>query len=311
MDEVYVGIDVSKDRLDIHVLPSGEAFAVARDGKSLQGLVERLKAMTLHLIALEATGGYETVVTAALAGAGLPLAVVNPAQVRQFAKGLGLRAKTDPIDAFAIARFAATVKPAPRTAPSQEALILAELVARRRQLVEMASAERQRKSQARNGRVRKSIERHIALLEKELSEIDKEIGTLVRASQVWREKEDLLASVPSVGQTSARLLIAELPELGTLTRRKIASLVGLAPFARQSGTFKGKTAISGGRTKIRSTLFICALVASRHNPVLRAFYRHLLQDRRLSKMAALVAVARKLLTILNAILRDRRPWQNA
>lgn len=310
MDEVYVGIDVSKDRLDVHLVPSGEAFAVARDGKSLEALVLRLQAMGVHLIALEATGGYETVVTAAIAGAGLPLAVVNPAQVRQFAKALGKRAKTDPIDAAVIARFAATVKPEPRRVISEEALVLAELVARRRQIVEMAASERQRRARARNGKVRKSLDRHIALLERELADLDKEIGALVRASPIWRETENLLASVPGIGPATARILIAELPELGTLTRREIASLAGLAPFTRQSGAWKGKTMIAGGRTNVRSALFICALVASRHNHVLAAFYRRLLEAGK-PKMVALTAVARKLLTILNAIIRDRQPWQNA
>jgi len=310
MDEVVVGIDVSKDRLDIHVVPSGEAFAVGRDGKSLDALTERLKTMNVHLIALEATGGYETVAAAALAGAGLPVAVVNPAQVRQFARALGKRAKTDPIDAAVIARFAATARPEPRVAPSEEAVILAELIARRRQLIEMAASERQRKHHALNARVKKSLDRHLKLLESELAELDKEIGTTVRASPVWREKEDLLASVPGIADKTARVLIAELPELGTLTRRQIASLVGLAPFTRQSGAWKGKAMIAGGRAKVRSALFICALVASRHNDVLSAFYRRLLEAGK-PKMVALTALARKLLTILNAIIRDKRPWQNA
>jgi transposase len=310
MEQVFVGIDVSKDRLDVHILPEGEAFALTREGKSLEALAERLKALRVHLIALEATGGYEIVVAAALAGAGLPLAVVNPAQVRQFAKALGKRAKTDPIDAAVIARFAATVKPEPRRSVSEEALVLAELVARRRQLVEMAASERQRRNHARNSQVKKSLDRHLKLLAQELLDLDTEIGTLVRASPLWREKEDLLSSVPGLGDKTAHTLITELPELGTLTRRQIASLVGLAPFTRQSGAWKGKAMIAGGRTKVRSALFICALVASRHNPVLKSFYARLLAAGK-PKMVALTAVARKLLTILNAILRDHRPWQNA
>lgn len=310
MEELYVGIDVSKDRLDVHVASSGDYFTVARDSKGLDALIERLKVMDVHLVAVEATGGYETIVAAAIGGAGLPLAVVNPAQVRQFARALGKRAKTDPIDAAVIARFAAAVKPEPRIAPDKEALVLAELVARRRQIVEMAASERQRRKLARNNQVCRSLDRHIALLERELSDVDKEIGTLVRASALWREKEDLLASVPGIGTTTARLLIAELPELGTLTRRQIASLVGVAPFTRQSGVWKGKAMIAGGRGNVRSALFVCALVASRSNAVLKAFYRRLL-DAGKPKMVALTAVARKLLIILNAILRDRTPWQIA
>jgi transposase len=310
MEQVFIGIDVSQERLDVHVRPSGAAFAVARDGKGLEELVERLQGLSPQLIVMEATGGFETIVAAALAGAGLPLAVVNPGQVRHFAQAIGRRAKTDPIDAAVLAHFAEAVKPLPRPVPAEEAQLLAELVGRRRQLIEMTVAERQRAKRATNRQVRKSLDRHIRVLEKEMRAIDKGIDDLVRGSPIWRAKEDLLASVPGIGKIIARTLLAELPELGTLDRRSIASLAGLAPYTRQSGRWRGKSMIAGGRGAVRSALFIAALVASRSNPILRAFYRRLIAAGK-PKMVGLIAVARKLLTILNAILRDQRPWQSA
>ena len=310
MDAIYVGIDVSQARLDVHVRPSGEAFAVARDGKGLEELIERLRAFSPQLIAVEATGGFETIVAAALAGAGLPLVVVNPAQIRHFAHALGKRAKTDPIDAAVIAHFVEAVKPELRALPDEAQRLLAELVGRRRQIIEMMVAERQREKRAANVRVRKSILRHIRVLEKELPEIDEDIGTLVRGSPVWRKKEDLLVSFPGIGNTLARTLLAEVPELGELTRREIASLVGVAPFTRQSGRWKGKSMIAGGRGSARTALYLAALVASRHNPILKAFYMRLLAAGK-PKMVALIAVARKILTTLNAMLRDKRKWQSA
>jgi transposase len=310
METIFVGIDVSKDRLDVHVRPSAEAFAVARDGKGLKELVERLSGLSPRLIAVEATGGFETIVAAAIAGAQLPLAVVNPAQIRHFAQAVGKRAKSDPIDAAVIARFAEAVKPEPRQMRDEAARLLAELVGRRAQIIEMLVAERQREGRVAASRVRKSIGRHIAALEKELVAVDSDIDGLVRGSPVWREKEDLLTSFPGVGDTLARVFLAELPELGQLTRREIASLVGVAPFTRQSGRWKGKSMIAGGRSSVRAASFMAALSASRCNPALRAFYQRLLAAGK-PKMVALIAVARKILTILNAMLRDKKQWQNA
>jgi transposase len=310
MEAIYVGIDVSKDRLDVHVRPSAEAFAVTRDGKGLNELIERLRSLAPTLVVVEATGGFETIVAAAIAGAHLPLAVVNPAQVRHFAQAVGKRAKTDPIDAGIIARFAEAVKPEPRELPDEAARLLAELVGRRAQVIEMLVAERQRDKRATATRVRKSIARHIAALEKELPEIDRDIDTMVRGSPVWRAKEDLLVTVPGVGNTLARTFLAAIPELGRLTRRQIASLVGVAPFTRQSGQWKGKSMIAGGRAIARSGVFLAALSAIRCNAPLRAFYQRLLL-RGKAKMVALIAVARKLLTILNAMLRDKKHWQHA
>jgi transposase len=307
MDAQYVGIDVSKDRLDVHAHPCGEAFAVARNGEGLAQLAVRLQALAPALIAVEATGGFETIVAASLASAGLPVVVVNPAQVRHYAQALGKRAKTDPIDAAVIARFVEATRPAVRVLPDEATQALAELVARRRQIVEMMAAEGQRERRA-DKRLKKSIARLRKALEKELAELDGDIDDHVRGSPVWAEKEDLLASVPGVGPIIARTLIAEMPELGSLDRRQIAALAGLAPWTRQSGQWKGRSFIGGGRKNVRSLLFLGALAAARHNPALKAFRDKLVAAGK-PKMVAAIAVARKLLTILNAILRDKKPWR--
>jgi transposase len=310
MEHIIVGIDVSKDRLDIAVRPSGEAFAVERNAAGLEQLVMRLGELSPHIVALEATGGFEAVAAAALAAARLPVVVVNPAQIRAFARALGLRAKTDPIDAAVIAHFAEATKPEPRPLPDEATRLLSDLVTRRRQIVEMIGAERQREKRVTAPRLKKSIVRLVTALEKELTSLDSDIDDAVRGTPAWREKEDLLASVPGVGPTIARTLIAELPELGQLSRKEIAALAGLAPFTRQSGQWRGKSFIGGGRTAVRTALFMGAMVAKRHNPVLKAFFDRLVAAGK-PKMVALIAVARKLLTILNAILRDQRPWQHA
>jgi transposase len=310
MDAIVVGIDVSKDRLDVAVRPTGEVFVVARDAEGLDSLIARLLPLAPAAIAVEATGGYETVVAASLAAAGLAVVVVNPAQIRAFAQALGRRAKTDPIDAGVIAHFVEATKPAIRPLPDQETRLLADLVARRRQIVAMIGAERQRQKRLPAKRLQKSIARLLAALQKELSSLESDIGETVRGSPAWREKEDLLASVPGIGKIIARTLIAELPELGSLDRRKIAALVGLAPWTRQSGQWKGKSFIGGGRADVRTALFLGAMVAARHNPELKAFRDRLVAAGK-PKLVALVATARKLLTILNAILRDRTPWQSA
>lgn len=310
MDAIVVGIDVSKDRLDVEVRPTGEAFVVARDAEGLDSLIARLVPLAPAAIAVEATGGYETVVAASLAAAGLAVVVVNPAQIRAFAQALGRRAKTDPIDAGVIAHFVEATKPAIRPLPDAETRLLADLVARRRQIVAMIGAERQRQKRLPNKRLQKSIARLLAALQKELSSLESDIDETVRGSPAWRAKEDLLASVPGIGKIIARTLIAELPELGSLDRRQVAALVGLAPWTRQSGQWKGKSFIGGGRADVRTALFLGAMVAARHNPELKAFRDRLVAAGK-PKLVALVATARKLLTILNAILRDRTPWQSA
>jgi transposase len=305
-----VGIDVSKDSLDVHVLPTREAFVVARDNKGLESLVERLMVLDVSLVVLEATGGFETTVAAALAGVGLPLAVVNPRQIRSFAKALGKLAKTDAIDAEVIALFADKVRPQARPLPTSDARALGELVARRRQIVEMIGMEASRRRHAADKRLARTIDRHLAFLEKELAAVDADIDTDVRASPAWREKEDLLASVPGVGPVTARTLIAELPELGSLGRRKLAALVGVAPFNRDSGAWRGHRMIGGGRTSVRNVLYMAALVATRHNPVVRANYQRLVNRGR-PKKVAIIACLRQLLTILNAIVRTKSPWKIA
>lgn len=310
MDSIVVGIDVSKDRLDVAVRPNGETFVVARNGAGLEQLVARLRELSPSIVAIEATGGFETVAAAALAGAGLPVAVVNPAQIRAFAKALNQRAKTDPIDAAVIAHFAQATGLEPRGLPDEATRLLADLVARRRQIVEMIGAERQREKRVVIPHLRKSIARLLKALEKELASLDADIDDAVRGSPAWREKEDLLASVPGVGPVISRTLLAELPELGQLDRKEIAALAGLAPFTRQSGQWRGKSFIGGGRTAVRTALFMGAMVAKQHNPVLKAFFDRLIAAGK-PKMVALIAVARKLLTILNAVVRDNRPWQHA
>jgi transposase len=310
MEQMFVGIDVAKDRLDVHLRPSGEAFAVARDGEGVAGLAERLRAAGPQLIVLEATGGFEQVVAAQLAGANLPLVVVNPRQIRDFARATGRLAKTDRVDAAVIAHFAEAVRPPVRPLPDEQARLLGELVNRRRQVIEMMVAEGNRARQVETKRLKKRIERHRSTLQTELTEIEVELDETIRGTPIWRENEDLLKSVPGVGDVVARTLIAELPELGTLTRRQIAALVGVAPFSRDSGTMRGKRTIWGGRAAVRAALYMGALVASRCNPVIAAFYQRLLAAGK-SKKLALVACMRKLLVTLNAILRERTPWQNA
>lgn len=310
MDTIVVGIDVSKDRLDVHVHPAGESFAVGRNAEGLEALIARLGPLKARAVAVEATGGFETVVAASLGAAGLPVIVVNPAQVRAFARALGKRAKTDPIDAAVIARFVEATKPEIRALPDAETRLLADLIARRRQIVQMIVAERQRERQMPSLHLRKSAARLVKALEKELNVLDESIDDSVRGSPVWREKEDLLQSVPGVGNVTARTLLAEMPELGSLTRRQIASLAGLAPWTRQSGKWHGKSFTGGGRTSVRTVLFMAALSAKRCNPLLKAFHQRLIAAGK-PKMVAVIAVARKLLTVLNAIIRDQRPWQPA
>jgi transposase len=310
MEQIFVGIDVAKDRLDIHVRPSGESFTVARDGEGLAALVDRLKQIAPALVVLEATGGFEITVAAAVGSAGLPLAVVNPRQIRDFARATGKLAKTDSLDAAAIAHFAQAVHPEPRPLPDAQAQELGELVARRRQVIEMMVAERNRGRQLQSKRLKKRIERHLDALQKELTEIENDLDESIRGTPIWRESENLLKSVPGVGNATARTLLADLPELGTLGRKQIAALVGVAPFNRDSGTWRGQRTVWGGRAGVRAALYMAALVASRRNPVIAAFYRHLRSAGKPAKVA-LTACMRKLLIILNAILRDKRPWQNA
>ena len=307
MDAVIIGIDVAKEKLDVAIRPSGDCFVVARSSAGIDGLIARLGQLRVSVVGLEATGGYETVVAASLSAAGLPVVIVNPAQVRAFAKALGQRAKTDAIDATVIAHFVEAAKPVVRPLPDDAARQLSGLVGRRSQILAMMVAEQQRKKHSPNKRLLASIERLLKALQRELSDLDAQIREAVRASALWREKDRLLETVPGVGPVIAARLIAEMPELGKLDRREIAALAGLAPWTRCSGKWKGKSFIGGGRAGVRGALFMGAMVAMQHNPVLKVFYERLIAAGKL-KMVALIAVARKLLTILNAMLRDSKPW---
>jgi transposase len=307
---MFVGIDVSKDRLDVHLHPSGEAFTVPRDGEGLEALTIRLQDLGPELVVLEATGGFETVVAAGLAAASLPLAVVNPRQIRDFARAVGRLAKTDPLDAAIIARFAEAVRPEPRPLPDAMQRALGELVARRRQLIEMMVAERNRRRQMVQKKAIRSVDRVLATLQAQLSDIEREIDGAIRGTPAWRAKEDLLISVPGIGKTIARTLIAELPELGQLDRRKLAALAGLAPYNRDSGKWRGRRAIAGGRAPVRTALFMAVLVAIRRRMPLAQTYHRLVAAGKPPRVA-IVACMRKLLGILNAILRDQTPWQTA
>jgi len=304
---VCVGIDVAQRTLAIAVAPSGEQWSCANDATGLQALGERLQRLRPASIVLEATGGYEGPVSAHLATQGLPVAVVNPRQVRRFAQALGTVAKTDAIDARILARFAAAARPAPRPLPDEQSQALAAVLARRTDLVGMLTAEKNRRGTAPLV-VRPRITAHIAWLEEELATLETELQQRLRASTVWREKEDLLRTVKGVGPIVALTLLADLPELGTLNRKQIAALVGVAPLNRDSGKWRGKRVIFGGRASVRRVLYMAARVAARHNPVIRPFYVRLIQAGKADKVA-LVACMRKLLTILNAILHDRTPFR--
>jgi transposase len=307
---VYVGIDVSKARLDVHVRPQGEAFVVASDDEGLAQLTERLSALAPTLVVLEATGGLQSRAAGQLAAAGLAVAVVNPRQVRDFAKATVRLAKTDAIDAAVIAHFAEAVRPEPRPLPDADAAALMELVTRRRQLVEMIVAEKHRQRMVRTTKVRSTHESVLDALQKALNELDNDIDQAVRKSPLWRTKDELLKSVPGVGDVLSRTLLADLPELGRLTRRKIAALVGVAPFNRDSGTMRGKRTTWGGRHGVRAVLYMATLAAARRNPIIAALYQRLRAAGKPPKVA-LTACMRKLIVILNAMVRDGRPWQSA
>lgn len=308
--ETIVGIDVSKERLDVAVTPQGDAIQVTNDHAGIDELAKRLAALRPTVIALEATGGFETLAAADLTAAGYAVIIVNPAQVRAYGQALGQKAKTDTIDASLIAAFVQATKPQIRPLPDAQTQELSALVTRRRQIVQMITAEENRSQMVLAKPARKSIKRLLTALHRELESLNGDLDDHIRNSPVWRVREDLMTSVPGVGVTVARTLLAELPELGSLDRRQIAALAGLAPWTRQSGKWRGKSFVGGGRSKVRTVLFMAALVASRHNPVLKAFRDKLVAAGK-PKIVAVVATMRKLLTILNAIIRDGKPWQTA
>ncbi len=313
---VYVGVDVSKARLDVALRPAGDPFGVANDQAGIDSLVARLEQEEARpvttLVVVEATGGLERPLAAALAAAAIPVAVVNPRQARDFARATGRLAKTDRIDAEVLARFGEAVRPEPRAILDREAREFADILARRRQIVSMLTAEKNRSGTTRSKPVKKRIQAHIRWLEKELSGTDDDLDETIRASVAWRENEALLKSVPGVGPVLARTLLAELPELGggELSPKQLASLVGVAPLNRDSGTLRGRRTTWGGRERVRGVLYMGALVATRYNPTIKEFYERLCAKGK-PKMVAMVACMRKLLTILNAILKNRTPWRSS
>jgi len=305
--EIYVGIDVAKEQLQVAVRPGGEAWAVTNDPTGLRDLVKRLAASKPALVVLEATAGMEMPVAAALAGAGLAVVAINPRNAREFARATGRLAKTDVIDAHVLARFGEAVKPPLRPLPDAATQELNALVTRRHQLVEMLTAEKNRLGQAVAKAVRTGIQEHIRWLEKRLADIDRDLADAIGRTPVWREKDELLRSVKGVGPVLSTTLLAGLPELGSLGRKQIAALVGVAPLNRDSGRYRGKRMVWGGRARVRTALYMGTLVATRFNPVIRAFYERLLTAGK-PKKVALTACMRKLLTILNAMARHETPY---
>lgn len=302
----FVGVDVAKGELVAALRPAGETWTVANDEAGIQELLRRLQLRSPTLVVVEATGGYERALVAALATASIPLVVANPRQVRDFARSTGQLAKTDHIDAHILALFAERVRPEPRPLPDEATRTLEALLTRRRQLLEMLTAERNRLEHALPA-VRRDLLQHIRWLERRLRDVDHDLDRTVQSSPVWRARENLLRSIPGVGPVTSRTLIGHLPELGTLNRKKIAALVGVAPLARDSGTLKGKRLVWGGRAHVRAALYMAALVASRCNPQIAAFYRRLVHAGKPKKLA-LTACMRKLLTILNAMMKTETAW---
>jgi len=304
--EIFVGLDVAKAQLDVAVRPSGERWSVANDESGIAQLVGRLRALRPTLIVAEATGGFERAAIAALAAASLPVVVANPRQVRDFARATGQLAKTDRLDAAILALFGERVRPAPRPLPDEAAQPLDALLTRRRQLLEMLVAEKNRLGFAPRP-LHRGIRQHIRWLERQLDDVTKELAAQIERSPAWRAQDDLLQSVPGVGPVVSATLLGELPELGALNHKQIAALVGVAPLARDSGMLRGKRMVWGGRASVRTALYLAALCGRRWNPVLRAFYERLRAAGKPTKVA-LIACARKLLTILNAMVRDQRRW---
>ncbi|HEX8453783.1 MAG TPA: IS110 family transposase [Longimicrobium sp.] len=308
MSELFAGIDVSKKRLDIAIRGrESRGWSVAYDEPGVRALVGTLKELGPTLLILEATGGLETHLVAELAAAGIPLAVINPRQSRDFARATGELAKTDAIDARILALFAERIRPEVRPLPDSDARDLDALMTRRRQLVDIRVGECNRLYQAPSAAVRTSIEEHVAWLDARIGAVEAELQRLIKASPLWRAKDNLLRSAPGVGRTVSLTLLAGVPELGTLNRQKIGKLVGVAPLNRDSGILRGQRRIWGGRSDVRNVLYMGTLSAIRHNPVIRAFYERLVARGKLKKVA-LVACMRKLLTILNCMLRDNTPW---
>lgn len=304
-----LGIDLSKDWIDAHLLPAGQHWHISTEPEQLHDWIKQLPAQ-IDLVIMEASGGLEKLPASLLSQAGFGVAIVNPSQVRHFARAAGQRAKNDAIDAQLIARFGEAFRPAVRPLPDRQQALLAELLARRSQLMRDLVAEKNRHKAVQFDTTRRDIAEHIEWLKKRLGRIDDQLDRLIQDSPMWKTQQDLLTSVPGVGKGTARVLLGMLPELGRLDRRQIAALVGVAPFDRESGRWRGKRFVSGGRGAVRTALYMAALTASRCNSRLRHFYQHLLAQGKKHKQA-LTAVMRKLLTMLNAMVRDQKPWTPA
>jgi transposase len=306
-DGPYVGIDVSKDQLDIAVRPTGDTWSMANDAPGIIEVVQRLAQLHPKLVVLEATGGFQMPVAGALASAGLPLSMVNPRQVRDFARATGRLAKTDRLDAQVLAHFAEAVRPTPYPLPDAQTQELTALLTRRHQVVEMLTAEKNRLRATRSEAVHQRVQDHIRWLEQELADLDDDLEHSLRESPLWREKDNLLRSVPGIGRVVSITLLADLPELGTLSRHQIAALVGVAPLNRDSGRFRGRRIVWGGRARVRAALYMAALTASRYNPIIKAFYHRLCGAGKARKVA-LTACMRKLLIILNSMVKHQQTW---
>jgi transposase len=306
--QVYIGIDVSKKQLDVAIRPGNDFFQVANDDLGLAALVQRLVSLQPQLILLEASGGFETLAAASLRQADLPAQIINPRQVRRFADSTGRLAKTDKIDAGVLAHFAEVLKPPLRPWPEAQQQELAALMTRRRQLVEMVVMEKNRLGTAWSPKVRKSLQVHLQALQEQLKELEQDLDDFIRRSPLYLEKDQLLQSVPGVGALTSQSLMAWLPELGTLNRKQIAALVGVAPFNRDSGQMRGRRTVWGGRKQVRPSLYMATIAACRFNPAIQNFYQRLLQAGKRKKVA-ITACMRKLLTILNAVLKHQQPWR--
>jgi transposase len=302
--EIFVGIDISKDQLDVHVLPDNMEFSCTRDEKGLRLLVKSLKEISPVLIVLKATGGYQNFVAAGLGAALLPFSVVNPARIRHFARAIGKLAKTDALDAYVIARYAEAIKPEPQTLPREEQTFMKELINRRRQLVKMRTAEKNHLSAVSTASLRARIKSFLKKIDEEITAINDDLDAAIRSCPDWSERDQLLQSVPGVGPNTSRTLLSDLPELGTLNRQKIASLVGVAPMNRDSGLMRGKRKITGGRPSVRNMLYMATVASLRFNPKIGPFYRRLREAGKPAKVA-IVAAMRKLLIMLNAILKSK------
>jgi transposase len=307
-EKIFVGIDIAKDTLDIHVLPSNEKWQCKNNAKDIGQLVKRLRSKAPEAIILEATGGYEALAAALLMEAELPVSVVNPRQVRDFAKAMGLLAKTDSIDALVLARYGETFRPRLTPLPTEEERLVKALVVRRRQLVDMRSAEKNRLGQVREDPIRRNIRAHIDHLDREIKQIEDDLDTTIKKSPLWQENIKLLKTIKGIGPVTARTLVTHLPELGKVSREQIATLVGVAPLNRDSGKMRGKRSCIGGRKEIRNVLYMAAKTAARHNQTIKPFFQRLEKEGKLYKVA-IVACMRKLLVIANALLRDRQPYR--